>query len=194
MKAAQGSILVIVFGLAGCGGPDASGGWRVLDAGGLTRAEAAQKKEALAARSALFQRLLTTLQSVIKKDGPVAAIEVCRGEAPKIAAEIAKERSLRIGRTAILLRNPANKPPAWAERLVRERVEVPRFLSGPAGELAALLPIRLKSACLTCHGPSESIPPEVAKAIAAAYPTDRATGFRQGELRGWFWIEVPARN
>jgi hypothetical protein len=183
-----------VLGLAACGGPDADRGWRALDAGGLTEAEAAQKREALAARSALFQRLLTTLQSVMKKEGPVAAIAVCRGEAPRIAAEVSEERGLRIGRTAARLRNPDNTPPAWAEGLVRARVEEPRFLAGPDGELAALLPIRLKAACLTCHGPSEAISPEVAKAIAANYPTDRATGFRKGDLRGWFWIEVPKRN
>ena len=32
----------------------------------------------------------------------------------------------------------------------------------------------------------------VKEALAASYPADRATGFREGDLRGWFWIEVPA--
>jgi len=194
MKWKRGWTFGFVLGLVACGGPDADEGWRALDAAGLTAAEAAQRKEALAARSVLFQRLLATLQSVMKKEGPVAAIEVCRGEAPKIAAEVSRERSLRIGRTAARLRNPANAPPAWAASLVHARVEEPRFLAGPAGEFAALLPIRLKAACLTCHGPPETISPDVAKAIAASYPDDRATGFREGDLRGWFWIEVPKRN
>jgi hypothetical protein len=28
-------------------------------------------------------------------------------------------------------------------------------------------------------------------ALAARYPDDRATGFAPGDLRGWFWVEVP---
>jgi len=27
--------------------------------------------------------------------------------------------------------------------------------------------------------------------LAAKYPMDQATGFKEGDLRGWFWIEVP---
>jgi hypothetical protein len=28
--------------------------------------------------------------------------------------------------------------------------------------------------------------------LAKTYPGDRATGFAAGELRGWFWLEIPA--
>ena len=60
------------------------------------------------------------------------------------------------------------------------------------GRFAALLPIQLKVGCLGCHGPRESILPTVREALEAAYPDDKATGFKAGELRGWFWVEVPA--
>jgi hypothetical protein len=36
--------------------------------------------------------------------------------------------------------------------------------------------------CLQCHG--EALAPEVTQALAARYPDDRATGFREGQLRG----------
>jgi hypothetical protein len=42
--------------------------------------------------------------------------------------------------------------------------------------------------CLACHG--ESLEPAVAAKLAAAYPKDQATGFRAGDLRGAFWVEL----
>jgi hypothetical protein len=44
-----------------------------------------------------------------------------------------------------------------------------------------------------CHGTKDEIPEEMHVAIARAYPNDQATGFHIGDLRGWFWIEVPPR-
>jgi hypothetical protein len=40
--------------------------------------------------------------------------------------------------------------------------------------------------CTTCHG--ATVAPDVAAAIAARYPEDRATGFSPGDLRGAFSI------
>jgi len=48
-------------------------------------------------------------------------------------------------------------------------------------------------ACVVCHGDPAQIPDAVLAALAARYPDDRATGFAEGDLRGWFWVEVPAR-
>ncbi|MEM1451902.1 MAG: hypothetical protein AAF726_11860 [Planctomycetota bacterium] len=32
----------------------------------------------------------------------------------------------------------------------------------------------------------------VGKALARAYPDDLATGYTEGDVRGWFWVEVPS--
>jgi hypothetical protein len=47
---------------------------------------------------------------------------------------------------------------------------------------------------MACHGPSDSLAPDVADALALHYPDDRATGFTEGDLRGWFWVEVPGES
>jgi hypothetical protein len=47
-----------------------------------------------------------------------------------------------------------------------------------------VLPIRLKAQCLTCHGPTESIPEPVRVALRELYPQDEATGFAENDLRG----------
>lgn len=43
--------------------------------------------------------------------------------------------------------------------------------------------------CTTCHGTSVS--PSVLAAIDAHYPDDGAVGFKEGDLRGGLWVEVP---
>jgi hypothetical protein len=96
-----------------------------------------------------------------------------------------------IGRTSWRLRNQNNLPPAWANELVAERLAEPAYLVGPDGQLGALLPIRLAKNCETCHGPSGQIGPEIRQVLAEHYPADQATGFVEGELRGWFWVEIP---
>jgi hypothetical protein len=117
---------------------------------------------------------------------------VCKLSAPAIAAAVGKEHGVRIGRTALKLRNPDNAAPDWAIGYVNGDGGTPVQLAWPDGRFAALLPIRLKQGCLGCHGAEDAIQPPVAKALAELYPNDSATGFKAGDLRGWFWIEVPA--
>ncbi|WP_261343222.1 cytochrome c peroxidase [Gimesia maris] len=150
--------------------------------------------KALAARDALFTRLSGRLSEVIQAKGPVAAIEVCSREAAEIAKSVSEEQGVRIGRTAIKLRNPKNAPLDWVQPLVDQRTTEPRFVALPNGESGALLPIKLKSKCLICHGTSDTIPAVVKTKLAELYPHDQATGFRQGDLRGWFWVVVPAEK
>ena len=45
-----------------------------------------------------------------------------------------------------------------------------------------------------CHGPEDQIIPEVKSELAKVYPDDQAIGFQEGELRGWFWIEMPSQS
>jgi hypothetical protein len=41
--------------------------------------------------------------------------------------------------------------------------------------------------CLICHG--ENLAPDIATRISEAYPSDKATGFSEGDVRGVFWVE-----
>ena len=66
------------------------------------------------------------------------------------------------------------------------------FFVGPEARLGALFPIRLQPQCVQCHGKPEELSTEVRAALLDRYPDDRATGFAAGDLRGWFWVEVPA--
>lgn len=145
----------------------------------------------LAAKEALFTRLSSRLMEAIGSGGPSAAISVCKHEAPEIAKEVSAEQGLLIGRTGVRLRNPNNTAPKWAAALTEAKTDKPTFAKLSDGHAAALLPIKLQGQCLMCHGPTEQIAPVIQEQLSKLYPNDQATGFQEGELRGWFWIDLP---
>ena len=154
---------------------------------------AAARTTAIVAREVLFKRLSSRLMQAIETGGPAGAIEVCSQEAPQIAEEVGKEKGVRIGRTALRLRNPGNAAPDWAAPLLETQVTEAHFVNLENDKVGALLPIRLQAKCVTCHGPRETLEAGIAAQLAKHYPSDAATGFREGDIRGWFWVEVPTR-
>lgn len=149
---------------------------------------AENQKKLLAAKDALFTKLSGKLMETMAQNGPVAAIAVCNQEAPKIAAQVAEQQGVQIGRVGVRLRNPNNAAPDWATELIAAKTNTPTFLKLADGKDAALLPIKLQATCLMCHGPKEQIAADVLAEIAKLYPDDQATGFQEGEIRGWFWV------
>ncbi len=200
MRAAPLAWTLSALLLAACGerapepppGPPPASSWTELDPARLSPAQQAQAARATKARESLASRLLTRLQGALREGGPGAAIGVCRSEAPRIAAEVGREQGLSLGRTSHRLRNRSNAVPEWAERAVATRREAPLVLAHADGRLAALHPIRVQAACLACHGAPEALAPAAREALERDYPSDQATGFAEGDLRGWFWVEVPA--
>jgi hypothetical protein len=151
-----------------------------------------EKDQMLAAKEALSSQLSGRLMEAMGSEGPAEAILVCRQEAPKIAIAVSAAHGLQIGRTGVRLRNLNNKPPQWATSLIEAKTETPTFAKLSNGHAAALLPIKLQGQCLMCHGPQEQIAPLVQAQLAKLYPNDEATGFNEGELRGWFWVDLPS--
>ncbi len=204
---AYGLVAALVVVLAGCSGPhdvveppadDAASaaheGWVRISADELDEAQKAQQQRALDAVQAMGGRLMGELTTALDERGPDGAIEVCSIRAPEIGAAVSNEYGLVLGRTSFRLRNPSNMPPEWAEALVREQVAEPTWLVGPGGQLGGMLPIRLKAECGMCHGPREQIADDVLATLDRLYPQDVATGFAEGDLRGWFWVEAPASS
>ncbi len=143
------------------------------------------------AKEDLFEKLSGRLMEVMKSEGPVAAINVCSEQAMEIADAVGKEHGVSIGRTSFQLRNPRNAPKDWVKPFVQQRIDVPQTVPLDNGGLGVLFPIHLSVQCLMCHGGEEEMLDAVKPELAKLYPDDQATGFRLGELRGWFWVEVP---
>ena len=157
----------------------------------LSDTQTQQHDLAIAAKEELFQSLLGELTSSIQENGVPESIGICKAKALELAKAVSENSNLRIGRTSFQLRNPNNTPPSWATSFVEQRVEKEVNIELDNEALGVLLPIRLKDTCLMCHGPKDTLMPEVAAAIRGLYPLDKATGFAAGDLRGYFWVEVP---
>ena len=153
-------------------------------------------REATAAyASALKAELVQAMQS----DGPLTAIEVCQIRAPAISSEISLDKGLTVSRVSLKNRNPANQPTAWQASVLetfetrKQSGEDPATLSwsetvsiGDGKEFRFMKAIPTGGVCLQCHG--QDIAPPVAEKLAELYPTDKATGFSMGDLRGAFVV------
>ncbi len=161
-------------------------------------APSSSEARANAAVADLQQTLLPRLLAGVEEGGPAGGIEVCSQVAQRLTAEVGTRHGVRIGRTSHRLRNPRNAPPSWARDVVMQAAgksaeEVRTQVIEGDGFVGILRPIPTGGLCLKCHGPTDDLSPEVTKILAERYPDDQATGFREGDLRGWFWVEVPKR-
>ena len=161
----------------------------------------------LAKSRVLTQQLGTELKGELSRalagGGPAAAIDICRTRAPEIAARLSRESGAVVSRTALRVRNPANAPgdleravlEQFAADLASGHAEMPLEAAvdlnrGGRIEHLYMRAIPMEALCTTCHG--ATLAPDIAAAIAKAYPLDQGTGFATGELRGAFKVLWPS--
>lgn len=132
--------------------------------------------------------------------GVPAAIATCHTEAPALTEKVSREGAV-VGRATRKPRNPKNDATGWQaealahfEKLHADKTPLvgqsyARVLEG--GTIAYAEPLVIQEICLVCHG--QTLAPEVATALAEKYPSDRATGYALGDLRGVAWVELPAK-
>jgi len=147
--------------------------------------------------SALLQKLGGELKTQMQTTGAMGALHFCSQNALTLTEQVAKESKTSIKRISINHRNPVNKANAeettllqeW-EKLVKNGQPLPSHKLVTVSDNTVLFykPIVINNeACLKCHGNVEG---DLAKAIKAAYPEDRATGYKMGDLRGMIAIEM----
>ena len=159
------------------------------------------KEQARSSAKALGGALKQELQKSLKQSGPIAAIKVCTVKAPQIAAHISQTKGIRVGRTALRVRNPDNAPDEWEKKQLENFIS--RLASGePVGKLEAhvikneefryMKAIGTQGVCINCHGATLS--KQVHETIQMLYPKDQATGFAVGDIRGAFTITIPMKK
>jgi hypothetical protein len=149
------------------------------------------------------QQLGAKLQAAMAAGGPVAAIEVCKTEAPAIAARVSRESGWEVRRVGTRVRNPATgRPDPWEQaqlaaferRLAAgerpETIEVYAVVDAHGAPTQRYMKaITTAPQCLVCHGEATAQPPELRARLLERYPADQATGYRAGELRGAFTLQ-----
>lgn len=142
--------------------------------------------------------LQTTLKSAIAEGGLTKAVSVCQIEAPNIAGQVAAE-GWTVGRTSLRERNPENRPDDWElaqlqsfEEQHTKGVAVPLLKVAEVIEendqrkFRYMQAIPTQGLCLACHG--SQLATDVQTILAERYPSDRAVGFSEGDLRGAFTL------
>lgn len=163
--------------------------------------ETSQLVKARSAVKALGENLKGQLVAALKSGGPVSALGVCQTIAPAAAQEVSDAQGLEIGRTALRVRNPANAADEWERGVLEDFVAKIAAGADPAtlehGETVhedgetlfryiKAIPMAAEP-CLTCHG--SDLEPALAAEVQRLYPSDEATGFKAGELRGAFTVK-----
>jgi len=147
---------------------------------------------------ALKTALMTELQTAIKANGVAAAIQVCQSVAQPITDSVtAGDPNIKIARTALRYRNPANAPDEtsaailedWTRSVETDGPAPAPIVTREGRSVIVHHPIVLQeAACLMCHGDPDTFAPEVTQALQKLYPDDVATGFEIGDLRGAFRV------
>jgi len=148
---------------------------------------------------AMQDAMLRELNDALARGGPAGAINFCHLDVTAITQRVGREEGIAAGRTSDRLRSPTNAPKPWAAPLVKAHAGRPaRRVEGFAVDLGdkvgLLRPMTERPMCAGCHGPAERLSPGVKAVLAERYPADHAVGFTEGEIRGWFWVEMPKRR
>jgi hypothetical protein len=151
----------------------------------------------------LRETLVKRLTSAIDSGGTASAIDVCALEAGELTDSISDAfgPGIAMKRTSTRVRNARNAP----DSLEQAALAYFQSVADSAGELPASWvqdagaeghryyePLRVVQLCVQCHGPVDSIAPDVRAVIAQRYLEDRATGYTPGDFRGLIRVTVPA--
>ena len=142
--------------------------------------------------------VLSELTRELTEQGPAGAIQVCHISATSVIYGIGREEGVAAGRTSARLRTPSNAARPWAAPIVARYADGPvagvdGFAVDLGNRVGIMRPIAHRAVCSPCHGRADQLTPRVRAELKDRYPKDRATGFKDGDLRGWFWVEVPKK-
>jgi len=133
--------------------------------------------------------LLANVMQAMKSGGPGFAVTYCNEKAMPLTDSLAKAHNCVIQRVSDKYRNPSNKlSETDAEVFTAMNASLKPVLLSENGYLIYYKPIKIAMpACLTCHGTEgKELDAKTAEIIRQKYPNDLATGYKEGDLRG-FW-------
>lgn len=166
----------------------------------LTDAEKSKiVQEGSAASKTLMETLGAQLKGAMASGGPEAAMGVCANVAVPMTRSVNDQyANVRVSRISLKNRNPENAPDAadaevleqWQslEEAGKSLPESEVRFNPETGEATFYKPIQVQALCLNCHGNKEALKPGVVAVLNEKYPGDKATGYKEGDLRGAFRV------
>lgn len=142
-------------------------------------------------------QLKAALTSALSDSGVVGAVEICSEMAPRIAGANSA-CGFEIKRTSLRFRNPQNAPDQFESGvLLRLEENFPlqdEFYSWSDADrkrvFRYLKSIKIVPLCQNCHGDPAGFDSALVTSIAARYPDDKATGYKNGDFRGAFSVKI----
>ena len=148
-----------------------------------------------------FDTLRNALVKTMGEKGLAGALRFCNVQALPITALYASN-DISISRVTNKNRNPENELSAfdkiqWEkyEALLAKKDSLKPVVVPNNNEIHYYKPIIMQGMCLSCHGTVEKeIPKELLPVIDSLYPSDKAKGYKAGDLRGMWHLEFTKRN
>ncbi len=115
-----------------------------------------------------------------------------------LMASLGSKLKAAISRVSNKPRNPKNQPgsldqevlTAWEKQLASGEAKPADVVRYKEDQTAVFYrPIMTQGICLKCHGDPSTFSEGLATKLKKAYPGDKATGYRAGQLRGAFRVE-----
>lgn len=170
------------------GRPYRQRGKRMAEGGKITQSHAEIGLEyALATKQLLGKNLMGAIQS----EGTLHALEFCNIQAMPLTDSMSTKYNATIKRVSDRNRNPGNKASAeeiayilkFSDQLA-EGTEPEPITVTMGSKIHFYYPIITNTMCLKCHGNPTDMEPEVVEKIALLYPDDKATGYKENQVRG----------
>lgn len=147
----------------------------------------------------LSNELKIELSSSMQDGGPLAAVKTCKLKAPEIAHKLSNHLSIK--RTSLKLRNTANAPDTWEQKVLEsfekqlasglsadQLVYSEKITTDNGASFRLMRAIPTQGLCLTCHGDKQTMSEGLVNALQENYPNDLATGYQLGQIRGAFSV------
>ncbi len=193
-------------GQGGGGGGGGAGGGPVtlLAAAAPEVGKASLEERALArgrqAATRTFGLLSSNLQNAIKTTGITNALPYCSVLADPLTQQVARELNADVRRVTHRPRNLKGAASAEELELIKRyqaalardtNAVAPTLVTSRTDRIVFYSPIVITNTlCLQCHGVAGTdVRPETLTAIKKLYPSDQATGFKLGDLRGLWRVE-----
>lgn len=157
---------------------------------------AALTEQAKVAVKALGGNLKSKLEAALKDGAPENAIDICQITAPEINKAVSAEHGMSVNRVSLKNRNPVSgQANEWQAKVLQDFET--RKLNGESpdtlvysevvnNEFRFMKAIPTAAVCLNCHG--AQLKTSVKERLAERYPHDKATGYKEGDLRGAFVV------